>query len=68
NVIHIDDMDRFLKEDDVETSKKRDHKYKIMHTILNGKTVYDSDVNGLPLEMRAGESKPRIPEFVLKNT
>jgi hypothetical protein len=34
----------------------------------NGKTLLDVDQNGLPMELKPGDNKFRIPDFVLKNT
>ncbi|KAG2204959.1 hypothetical protein INT47_002583, partial [Mucor saturninus] len=33
----------------------------------NGQVIIDVDENGLPMEIRPGENKPRIPNFVLGN-
>lgn len=34
----------------------------------NGQVIIDVDENGLPMEIRPGENKPRIPTFVLGNS
>ncbi|GAA5798155.1 hypothetical protein HPULCUR_003555 [Helicostylum pulchrum] len=34
----------------------------------DGKPIINVDRNGLPMEIRPGENKPRIPDFVLKNS
>ncbi|KAG2236220.1 hypothetical protein INT48_008580, partial [Thamnidium elegans] len=40
----------------------------IMTLDSNGKPIINVDRNGLPMEIRPGENKPRIPDFVLKNS
>ena len=34
---------------------------------MHGKPIIDIDQNGLPIEIRPGDNKPRIPQFVLQN-
>ena len=36
---------------------------------INGKkAIVGSNLSGLPLELRPGDYKPRIPDFVLENS
>lgn len=39
----------------------------LMSLDANGRIIINVDQNGLPMEIRPGENKPRIPTFVLEN-
>lgn len=55
--------------DDEEEGEEEDEEEEedMMPLDTNGKPMIDLDRNGLPVEIRPGENKPRVPDFVLKN-
>ncbi|KAI9472008.1 MAG: hypothetical protein EXX96DRAFT_343922 [Benjaminiella poitrasii] len=55
NIIRIDDLDQFLSDDEENSS--------YMETNEQGRLIDQ----GLLLELKPGEKKPRIPDFVLSN-
>lgn len=63
NVVRIDDINEFLSDDGQEETANDS-----MYMDTNGKPIFDNDANGLPIEVRPGESKPRIPDFVLDSS
>lgn len=67
NVIRIDhlsddDEDEYNKDTQIQPNN-------MIYMDINGKkAIVDNNLNGLPLELRPGEHKPRIPDFVLENS
>lgn len=67
NVIRIDhlsddDEDEYNKDTQIQSNN-------MIYMDINGKkAIVDNNLNGLPLELRPGEHKPRIPDFVLENS
>ncbi|KAI9351688.1 hypothetical protein BD770DRAFT_445765 [Pilaira anomala] len=59
-----DDEEEGEEEEEDEEEEEED----MMPLDTNGKPIIDLDRNGLPVEIRPGENKPRIPDFVLKST
>ncbi|CAO3616341.1 unnamed protein product [Mucor hiemalis] len=53
-------------QDEEEEEEEDLNTYMTLDT-TNGKPLIDIDANGLPVELRPGENKPRIPQFVLEN-
>ncbi|CAO0800140.1 unnamed protein product [Mucor circinelloides] len=64
NVVRIDHLSDDEDEDDAEMRSDN-----VVYMDINGKkAIVDANLNGLPLELRPGEHKPRIPDFVLENS
>lgn len=62
--MRIDDINKFLSDEEDEQIDIDPH---MIHRGANGTTLVE-DLDGLPLEVKPGENKPRVPDFVLKNT
>ncbi|KAG1459109.1 hypothetical protein G6F46_002516 [Rhizopus delemar] len=61
NVIRIDDINKFLAEN-------KDDDSSFMSLAVDHKTFIDDVDSGLPLEIDPGDSKPRVPDFILSDT
>ncbi|OAC98336.1 hypothetical protein MUCCIDRAFT_115252 [Mucor lusitanicus CBS 277.49] len=65
NVVRID----HLSDDDDDEDDAGMRSNNVVFMDINGKkAIVDGNLNGLPLELRPGEHKPRIPDFVLENS
>ncbi|CEG63608.1 hypothetical protein RMATCC62417_00725 [Rhizopus microsporus] len=60
NVVRIDDINQFLEEQEEEND--------MMPLVVDHTILIDDDACGLPLELNPGNSKPKIPQFVLSNS
>ncbi|KAK4515105.1 coq1 putative hexaprenyl diphosphate synthase [Mucor velutinosus] len=65
NVVRIDHLS---DDDDDEDSVEMKPGNMVFIDINGKKAIVDETLNGLPLELRPGEHKPRIPDFVLENS
>ncbi|KAI8636773.1 hypothetical protein BD408DRAFT_425551 [Parasitella parasitica] len=64
NVVRID----HLSDDENEDTDIQMQSNDTIYVDVNGKkAIINGYLNGLPLELRPGEHKPRIPDFVLKD-
>lgn len=68
----IDDLEQYLKDEDIDshqkgTSEKKDGVYSVFY---KPKPIVPKEVNGtlLPMEQRDGNTKLSIPDFVLKSS
>ncbi|KAG0742166.1 hypothetical protein G6F57_002826 [Rhizopus arrhizus] len=61
NVIRIDDINKFLAEN-------KDDDSSFMSLAVDHKTFIDDVDSGLLLEIDPGDSKPRVPDFILSDT
>lgn len=65
NVVRIDHLSDDEEDEDVAEVRSGN----VVFMDINGKkAIVDGNLNGLPLELRPGEHKPRIPDFVLENS
>jgi hypothetical protein len=62
--VRVDDINQFLSDDDDNQIDIDPHR---IFRDANGRTLVEN-FDGLPLELKPGESKPRIPDFVLDNS
>jgi hypothetical protein len=62
--VRIDDISQYLSDEDDEQIDIDPHR---VLRDANGRTLIEN-LDGLPLELKPGESKPRIPDFVLDNS